>query len=184
MYWNAVWWIHFHENTDEDNESGKRRCQHLYIQHPCKPMSFHSISDTNSTLKWLTQGAINFGIQTRWLPLQIILRYEKSYIWFLIMDSKTTLLKKGIIFIAHPFKPFPKGQPTYPSLIFFTYDSGYMQQLSGKYCKVPLHRVNWVKTQNKWCQSLIHLVYDCSRWKEAIRTPLLTPSKGRIQSPN
>lgn len=145
-----------------------------------------SIQYQIQSLHWsgLAQGAINFGIQTRWLPFQIILRYKNSYILLLIMDSKITLLKKDVIFIAHPFQPFPKRQPTYPILIFFTCDTGYMQQLPGKYCKVPLHRVNWVKTQNKWCQSLIHLVYDCSRWKEAIRTPLLTPSKGGIQSPN
>lgn len=96
------------------------------------------------------------------------------------MDPNIILLKEGITFIAHLSRTFPKQQPTHLILVFFTCDSGYMQQLSGKYCKVPLHRVNWVKTQNKRCQSFIHLVYDCSRWKEAIRTPLLTPSKGRI----
>lgn len=180
MYWNAVWLIYLHANTDEDNESGKRRCWHLYTQHPWKPISSHSVSDTNSALKWLNPRCYELWHSNQITTFSNNTSIQKNLHMVLIMDSNIILLKKGTIFIAHPFKPFPKRQPTHTILIFFTRDSGYMQQLSGKYCRVLLHRVNWVKTQSKWCQSLIHLVYDCSRWKEAIRTPLLTPSKGGI----
>lgn len=133
-------------------------------------------------LHWngLIQGAISFGIETRLLLFQIILRYKKILRMVPNHGLQYNITKESYNFYFSRFKPFPKRQPTHLILIFFTCDSGYMQQLSGKYCKVPLHRVNWVKTQDKWCQSLIHLVYDCSRWKEAIRTPLLTPSKGGI----
>lgn len=180
MYWNAVWWIHFHENRDEDNESGKRRCQHL-IHNILENLSLLILYQIQ-ILHWngLTQRAISFGNETRLLLFQIILRYKEILRMVPNHGLQCNIAKESYNFYCSPFKPFSQRQPTHLILIFFAHDSGYMQQLSGKYWKVPLHRVNWVKTQNKWCQSLIHLVYDCSRWKEAIRTPLLTPSKGRI----